>query len=1158
MLILRGTRSLALVLALAGAWLLISPTTVDVGPAVVELQLANAVLLVFVSVLAAIVSAYSLRNLLGQRRLARFGALLLVAYLGLLVMVTAGTLAQFAVGWTLSGQATAALVAHAGTATALRARRYVATWLSASDVLVWLAVLATGLLGSPQVELAAIGFSGSLAGGLLVVGAIIRTGLVPANRWLAQTAEAPSPVSAFLHAGIINAAGIAAVLWLPLLRPWLPLLLASAAASLIVGLLTIRARTDVKGRLASSTGTQMAFMSMEAAIGLPGLALLHLIGHGSYKSWCFLRAGGAITRGRLGRAHAPWSWPLAGAALALGLGIAALVWLVLDAGEPLTVAVGVVACTAVVARSSGLAPGRTMAIAVTSATGLVAYLLVVHAWLHWVGLPQWQDAWTTSVALAALVVAVALPSLLPAPVLHRLAWPLIAPRWMHTRAGDVTGLGPVVRDPSAAEVVRLHELVEAAASAVAPTWPLRTAVAINPLAALSDLDFAQAAAAASSWGAQLHPSPRRCLQLLASGDISSEALERAAGGPLQAAHLIERTQALATHSDHEASPPTAAWETAHRWCQVAWPRAAAEGDCFAAWRASLPARVRAQVSPIPVAALRQALDATLRRHPDAAHGTAAELRLLQQLLVAAPGWAAHAHWRGHDALVQLLALRACLTWMHLQPVTGDLAPASWEGADIWQQALESSFDSWLDARLAQAHGLAPADSSIGVVTCIDVRSEPWRRTLEQVAAVRTYGAAGFFGVDARLELDDCVIDLAPVIVTPSIRVPVHLHRRLGADLSACIDAAMDGPAGLAIAEGFGLGALVASAADTFAPRLATRIARLKQPDPWLGATGLDAAGLPVDEQVARARAFLDGLGGGRLPDLVVVAGHSADAANNAFAAAYQCGACGGNTGAINARLIVAMLNDPDVRARLMVDGYEIEGTQFIAALHHTTTQALEIDPCTAVPDSHLHLIDQLVRAADEAQRCLALVDRHLPGPRRDDRGIDWAQPFPEWGLVGNAACIIGPRSLTAGADLGGRVFLHEYDWMSDHDGSMLRSILQGPGTVMHMINMQYLCSSVDQGSFGSLDKTRHNVVGDLGVLVGATGDLHYGLPWQSLGPDPDHPRHAPVRLRIRVAAPPDLLAAAMSGTGIEQLAANGWLSVSALTAPTSTVHQEAR
>ena len=279
---------------------------------------------------------------------------------------------------------------------------------------------------------------------------------------------------------------------------------------------------------------------------------------------------------------------------------------------------------------------------------------------------------------------------------------------------------------------------------------------------------------------------------------------------------------------------------------------------------------------------------------------------------------------------------------------------------------------------------------------------------------------------------------------------------------------------------------------------------------------------------------------------MVIAGHTADAANNAFAAAYQCGACGGNSGAINARLIAAMLSNPIVRQHLISDGYGIEKTRFVAALHNTTSNTIILDPTTHKADDLDQITDQLIHEAKRAQQHLLTRQTSLPGAPSLSRGCDWAQPFPEWGLVGNAACVVGPRELTAGADLGGRVFLHEYDWTSDPDGSLLNGILAGPGAVMHMINMQYYCSTVDQTSFGSLDKTRHNVVGDLGVLVGASGDLHYGLPWQSLGVTPDQSMHVPVRLRILVAAPAEHLELAMRGTSVEKLAANGWLSIKAI------------
>ena len=77
-----------------------------------------------------------------------------------------------------------------------------------------------------------------------------------------------------------------------------------------------------------------------------------------------------------------------------------------------------------------------------------------------------------------------------------------------------------IDDIYASEFMRLEELVDVAAGCAAPTWPLRTAVAINPVQSLTGMNFAQAGMTASTWGASLFPSARQYLSLLESGDIA--------------------------------------------------------------------------------------------------------------------------------------------------------------------------------------------------------------------------------------------------------------------------------------------------------------------------------------------------------------------------------------------------------------------------------------------------------------------------------------------------------------------------------------------------------------------------------------------------------------------------------------------------------------
>jgi uncharacterized protein YbcC (UPF0753/DUF2309 family) len=122
----------------------------------------------------------------------------------------------------------------------------------------------------------------------------------------------------------------------------------------------------------------------------------------------------------------------------------------------------------------------------------------------------------------------------------------------------------------------------------------------------------------------------------------------------------------------------------------------------------------------------------------------------------------------------------------------------------------------------------------------------------------------------------------------------------------------------------------------------------------------------------------------------------------------------------------------------------------------------------------------------------------------DNRAADWAQPRPEWGLAGAAAIVVGPRSLTEGLDLEGRVFLQSYRPDLDLDGSALEQLLAAPVVVAQWITSQYWASLIDPVRFGAGDKTTHNVVGDgastSAVVTGARGDLRIGLPWQAVSP----------------------------------------------------------
>lgn len=133
---------------------------------------------------------------------------------------------------------------------------------------------------------------------LLALTALVKCAQLPVHGWLIQVVEAPTPVSALLHAGIINLGGFLLILFAPLMlqataAQWLVLTVAGMS-TLLAGLIMMT-RISVKVRLAWSTVAQMGFMLVECALGLFDLALLHLMAHSCYKAHAFLNAGSAVS-----------------------------------------------------------------------------------------------------------------------------------------------------------------------------------------------------------------------------------------------------------------------------------------------------------------------------------------------------------------------------------------------------------------------------------------------------------------------------------------------------------------------------------------------------------------------------------------------------------------------------------------------------------------------------------------------------------------------------------------------------------------------------------------------------------------------------------------------------------------------------------------------
>ena len=334
------------------------------------------------------------------------------------------------------------------------------------------------------------------------------------------------------------------------------------------------------------------------------------------------------------------------------------------------------------------------------------------------------------------------------------------------------------------------------------------------------------------------------------------------------------------------------------------------------------------------------------------------------------------------------------------------------------------------------------------------------------------------------------------------------------------------------------------------------------------AVGDRLTGFTDEGRVIQAEAVLRAMSmTGHFARLVMLTGHGSTTVNNPHASGLDCGACGGHTGEANARVAAAVLNDPGVRLALRERGIDVpEDTWFLGALHDTTTDEVRIFDAGRAPASHARevetLRDWLVQASSLARLERAALLGVSRGPASEKsviaRSRDWSQVRPEWGLAGNAAFIAAPRERSRGIDLGGRVFLHDYDWKLDTDFGVLELIMTAPMVVANWINLQYYGSTVNNRVFGSGNKVLHNVSGTLGVLEGNAGDLKVGLPLQSVH-DGARFVHEPLRLNVFIEAPIEALNNVIAKHEIvRDLVDNRWIHLFAISENGSITHRYRR
>ncbi len=565
-----------------------------------------------------------------------------------------------------------------------------------------------------------------------------------------------------------------------------------------------------------------------------------------------------------------------------------------------------------------------------------------------------------------------------------------------------------------------------------------------------------------------------------------------------------------------------------------------------------------------------------------------------------PGWSAWAKYKdtqgesalGND-LVGLLAVRLAydaalceafafsVQWSSFNHTEAAVfqSPTSEAGDDsllryTLLRASEISYRNQLLASLSVGIPTASKRNLAQVVFCIDVRSERYRRHLEAMTPeIETFGFAGFFGMPLEfVPLGDRQGNShVPVLLKPQFQLHEGLQdtespreakaiadrttARTWRNLIKRFQTSSIGCFSFVETTGLWYGLKLAGRLAGFGQQRSPQFDGLSGQDCLhLGPTlrGLNHQGITTTRQIELAESMLKNLGLTKdFAPLVVFCGHASQTENNPLSAGLDCGACGGHSGEPNARFAAMLLNQTYIRQGLAERGIEIPAdTYFLAGLHHTTTDQIEYFDLADIPESHRGEFRELVNCSKFASQRTRRERMPIVASKTTSdllrRARDWSEVRPEWGLAGNAAFIVAPRSMTRNVHLDGRSFLHSYDHRSDPNGEVLETIMTAPMIVAHWINMQYYASTVDDDHFGSGNKTVHNVVGGFGILSGNGGDLMTGLPWQSLHTG-DHYQHLPMRLQAVIAAPRDSIDRVIEKHQVvANLVTGGWLHLIAI------------
>jgi len=749
---------------------------------------------------------------------------------------------------------------------------------------------------------------------------------------------------------------------------------------------------------------------------------------------------------------------------------------------------------------------------------------------------------------------------------------------------------------------------EAAARAIPPAFPLDATVAVNPFLGQTGENLAMASARLSRVaGARITQSGEAYSKAINEGQIEDADLLAAldaSDSPLKHTSIAALKLSASALGETPAAPalPTIA-DLAAKVTGIDWPSvidktfgmwAAGQFDrgqalwsptpgteAFAAWRAWASHDLTPEIAGLAgfCAHVASAPDTTERAILFAADKlglTAGSAETaFHRLYMSLGGWAQHARWMLWQAeladdvdrtLADMLAIR--LIWEEaLLEQFPEVAQAWADTVEGHAAALEPSQDQVTLAILQDAadrahqrclaaaldgSNMTEGHPQLQAAFCIDVRSEVFRRALESVdSEIETIGFAGFFGLPLahKAHGSDVVENRLPVLLNPGLETTSAGDE--DADRDTRIAARTSRAWGRFRQAAVSSFAFVESMGPFYAAKLVRDALGLGSKDNSVDPTPQVIGGMSAETKGEVAATVLGAMSlTANFGKMILLLGHGGNVTNNPHESAYHCGACGGHAGDVSARVLANLLNDPEAREGLKERGIHVPSdTVFIAGLHDTTTDDVTLYDAD-LSDTKTQDIGLLRDWLDEAA-WIARAERapRLPGAKWQSieaRARNWAETRPEWGLAGCGAFIAAPRAATAGKDLGGRAFLHSYDWKSDDSFSTLELIITAPVVVASWISLQYYGSSVAPETFGGGNKLIHNVVGGIGVIEGNSGRLRPGLPWQSVH-DGEELVHEPLRLSVMIEAPREAILEVLENhPSVRALFDNGWLHLFAL------------